>query len=96
MKNVEAVELSIVYTSLMFRNKNASISNQIPYGKTRILDGSLARRGDKFEGGPSQHCLGFYVFCCEAIKNLEAVDLSIVQLFQLLASTSRAADPTSL
>ena len=62
MKNVEAVEISIVYTSLMFRNKNASISNQIPYRKTRIQDGSLARRGDKFEGDPSQHCLAFRYF----------------------------------
>ena len=77
MKNVEAVELSIVYTSLMFRNKNASISNQIPYRKPRIQDGSLARHGDKFEGGPSQHCLGFYTFCCEAMKNLEAANLSV-------------------
>ena len=59
MKNVEAPDLSIVYTSLMFRNENASISNQIPYRKTRIQDGSLARRGDKFEGGPSQHFILF-------------------------------------
>ena len=59
MKSVEAPDLSIVYTSLIFRHKNASISNQLPYRKTRIQDGSLARRGDKFEGDPSQHCLDF-------------------------------------
>ena len=59
MKNVEAPDLSIVYTSLIFRHKNASTSNPIPDTKTRIQDGSLARRGDKFEGGPSQHCLDF-------------------------------------
>ena len=77
MKNVEAVELSIVQTSLIFRNKNTSISNQMPYSrKTRIQDGSLARRGDKFEGGPSQHSIGFHTFCCEATKDLEAVDLT--------------------
>ena len=29
MKNVEAPDLSIVYTSLIFRHKNASISNPI-------------------------------------------------------------------
>ena len=87
MKNVEAVELSIVHTSLMFRNKSASISHQIPYRKTRILDGSLARRGDKFEGGPSQHCLDFYIFCCEATKKLEAVDLSIVYAFPVFGDS---------
>ena len=78
MKNVEAPDLSIVYTSLTFRNKSASISNQIPYRQTRILDDSLARRGDKFEGGPSQHRLDFYTFCCEEMKKLEATDLSVV------------------
>ena len=39
------------------------------------------QRGDKFEGGPSQHCLGFYIFGGEPIKKLEAVDLSILQAF---------------
>ena len=62
MKNVEAPDLSIVYTFLIFKHKNASISNPIPHTKTRIQDGSLARRGDKFEGGPSQHCLAFRCF----------------------------------
>ena len=33
MKNVEAPDLSIVYTSLIFRHKNASISNPIPIQK---------------------------------------------------------------
>ena len=33
MKNVEAPDLSIVYTSLIFRHKNASISNPIPERK---------------------------------------------------------------
>ena len=39
--------------------KNTPISNQIPYRKTKIQDGSFARRGGKFEGGPPQHCLDF-------------------------------------
>ena len=62
MKNVEAPDLSIVYTFLIFRHKNASTSNPIPDRKTRIQDGSLARRGDKFEGYPSQHCSAFRYF----------------------------------
>ena len=33
MKNVEAPDLSIVYTSLIFRHKSASISNPIPEQK---------------------------------------------------------------
>ena len=33
MKNVEAPDLSIVYTSLIFKHKNASISNPIPVQK---------------------------------------------------------------
>ena len=33
MKNVEAPDLSIVYTSLIFKHKNAFISNQIPERK---------------------------------------------------------------
>ena len=59
MKNVEAPDLSIVHTSFIFRHKNASTSNPIPDTKTRIQDGSLARRGDKFEDGPSQQYLHF-------------------------------------
>ena len=35
MKNAEAPDLSIVYTSLIFRHKNASISNPIPIEKLR-------------------------------------------------------------
>ena len=37
MKNVEAPDLSIVYTFLIFKHKNASISNPIPYRKNRDL-----------------------------------------------------------
>ena len=84
MKNVEAPDLSIVYTSLIFRHKNTSISNPIPCTKTRIQDGSLARRGDKFEGDPSQHCSDFSIFCCEATTKLEAVDLSVVYAFPVI------------
>ena len=84
MKNVEAPDLSIVQTFLIFRHKNASISNPIPHTKTRIQDGSLARRGDKFEGDPSQHSLDFYIFCCEAVKKLEAADLSTVYAFPII------------
>ena len=62
MRNIEAPDLSVVYTFLIFRHKNASTSNPIPDTKTRIQDGSLARRGDKFEGDPSQHCLPFRYF----------------------------------
>ena len=35
MKNVEAPDLSIVYTFLIFRHKNAFISNPIPERKPR-------------------------------------------------------------
>ena len=84
MKNVEAPDLSIVYTFLIFRHKIASISNPVPNTKTRIQDGSLARRGDKFEGDPSQHCIFFWIFCCEAMKNLEAADLSTVYAFPII------------
>ena len=46
MKNVEAVELSIVHTSLIFRHKNASISNPIliqkPGSRTVPLRGAAA------------------------------------------------------
>ena len=45
MKNVEAPDLSIVYTSLIFGHKNASISNPIPEqkpgSKTVLLRGAV-------------------------------------------------------
>ena len=69
-----------------FRRKKAFISNQIPNKKSRIQGGSLARRGDKFKGGRSQHCTYFSIFCCEAMKNLAAVDLSTVHAFLLLGA----------
>ena len=64
-----------------FRRKKAFISNQIPNKKSRIQGGSLARRGDKFKGGRSQHCTYFSIFCCEAMKNLAAENLSTVYAF---------------
>ena len=96
MKNVEAPDLSIVYTFLIFRHKNASISNQVRYRKTKIYDGSLARRGNKFEGGPSQHCSAFRYFVAKRWKIWKHQISALYMLFQLLATTSRAADLTSL
>ena len=67
-------------------HKKTSISNQTPDRKTTIQGGSLARRGDKFKGSRSQHRLGFYIFCFEAMKSLEAADLSIVQAFPIIGN----------
>ena len=74
-------QISALYALFYFRHKIAFISNQTPGKKSRIHDGFLARRGNRFEGVPSQHCTVFPIFCCEAMKNLEAADLSTVNAF---------------
>ena len=54
--------------------------------KTMILPMSRARPNDKFGSGWSQHCLHFSTFWREAMKNLEALHLSIVWPFRYFSA----------
>ena len=46
----------------------------------------LARSNEKLGSNSSQHCLDFSTFWCQAMKNVEAPDLSIVYTFLILCT----------
>ena len=96
MKNVEAPDLSIVYTSLMFRHKNASISNPIPIQKPGSRTVPLRGAATNLRAVHLSIVYAFRYFVAKRWKIWKQQLSALYMLFQLLATTWRAADLTSL
>ena len=96
MKNVEAPDLSIVYTSLIFRHKNASISNPIPERKPGSRTVPLRGAATNLRAIHLSIVYAFRYFVAKRWKIWKQQTSALYMLFQLLATTSRAADLTSL
>ena len=96
MKNVEAPDLSIVYTSLIFRHKNASISNPIPIQKPGSRTVPLRGAATNLRAVHLSIVYAFRYFVAKRWKIWKLQISALYMLFQLLATTSRAADLTSL
>ena len=96
MKNVEAPDLSIVYTSFIFRHKNASISNPIPERKPGSRTVPLRGAATNLRAIHLSIVYAFRYFVAKRWKNWKQQISALYMLFQLLATTSRAADLTSL
>ena len=96
MKNVEAPDLSIVYTSLIFRHKNASISNPIPIQKPGSRTVPLRGAATNLRAIHLSIVYAFRYFVAKRWKIWKQQISALYMLFQLLATTSRAADLTSL
>ena len=96
MKNVEAPDLSIVYTSLIFRHKNASISNPIHIQKPGSRTVPLRGASTNLRAIHLSIVYAFRYFVAKRWKIWKQQISALYMLFQLLATTSRAADLTSL
>ena len=96
MKNVEAPDLSIVYTSLIFGHKNASISNPIPEQKPGSRTVPLRGAATNLRAVHLSIVYAFRYFVAKRWKIWKQQISALYMLFQLLATTSRAADLTSL
>ena len=96
MKNVEAPDLSIVYTSFIFRHKNAFISNPIPERKPRSKTVPLRGAATNLRAIHLSIVYAFRYFVAKRWKIWKQQISALYMLFQLLATTSRAADLTSL
>ena len=96
MKNVEAPDLSIVYTFLIFRHKNASISNPIPEQKPGSRTVPLRGAATNLRAIHLSIVYAFRYFVAKRWKIWKQQISALYMLFQSLATTSRAADLTSL
>ena len=96
MKNLEAPDLSIVYTSFMFRHKNASISNPIPERKPGSRTVPLRGAATNLRAIHLSIVQTFRYFVAKRWKFWKQQISALYMLFQLLATTWRAADLTSL
>ena len=96
MKNVEASDLSIVYTSLIFRHKNAFISNPIPIEKPGSRTVPVRGAATNLRAVHLSIVYAFRYFVAKRCKIWKQQISALYMLFQFLATTSRAADLTSL
>ena len=96
MKNAEAVEFSIVCTSLMFRKKTLLSPIKFPIEKPGSRTVPLRGAATNLRAIHLSIVYAFRYFVAKRWKIWKQQISALYMLFQLLATTSRAADLTSL